>query len=55
MTIRPRGNLNVEHLPSVEPGSDLVLDLSEVTWTYPSGLVAVVSKSGSSRAGGCLA
>jgi anti-sigma regulatory factor (Ser/Thr protein kinase) len=45
MIIRARGSLNVEHLPSVEPGSELVLDLSEITWTYPSGLVAVACLS----------
>lgn len=39
--VRPRGNLNVEHVPSVQPGMDLVLDLAAVTWTYPSGLVAL--------------
>ncbi len=41
-SIRPHGpTLNVESLPSVDPGSDVRLDLSMVTWTYPSGLVAV--------------
>ncbi len=48
--ICPRGTLNVESLPSVDPGSDVQLDLSMVTWTYPSGLVALacISRSAAS-------
>jgi len=40
-TVELSGALRAEDLASVQPGQNVVLDMSRVTFSYPSGLVAV--------------
>lgn len=41
LTLGLSGILRVENVASVQPGQELLLDMSRVTFSYPSGLVAV--------------